>query len=401
MRDDYLLWLRREVQQTVDWAGEPTVKHQSGTLSPRASFALWREKVRDHSEPWQSIDVDAARKLADAVGARLRRLDETALAATAGRNAELFAREHEIADALQRGMLPVLPDLPGLTLSASYVSVGESAEVGGDWYDVFTLPDGSIGIAMGDVTGHDVSAAATMGQLRSILRSYAWEEPGAGARAGQGGRPRRRVQHAADGHRLLRPAGTRRCGGHGRPPPQFRYANAGHLPPVLRLPDGSAELLDDGVSVLIGVGLGIAHESVVPARPARLDAGALHRRTGGGAEPTDLGRHRGAAPGRRRRAGGCGQAARTHPGPAVPRAGRRTTSPSWSCASTPEQAIAGHNSGARTFRSPRGAVDHRGRRTQWVERTLDGAWTHHIARRQSCTGPPALLLQGLAPPPYG
>ncbi len=263
--DDYLLWVRREVEQTVNWAGQPSVKHQSGTLSPRASFELWREKVRDQSEPWQYADVDGAGTLADAVAARLTRLDEMSLASAATRSEQLFQREHEIADALQRGMLPTLPVLDGVTLSASYVSAGESAEVGGDWYDVFALPDGSIGLAMGDVTGHDLSAAAVMGQLRSVLRSYAWEEPAPEqvldkVDALVAGFAMRHLATVFFGR--IEPGSG---GGSGDPDDVsgsvLRYANAGHLPPMLRLPDGAVEVIDDGVSVLIGVDAGIPHES--------------------------------------------------------------------------------------------------------------------------------------------
>jgi serine phosphatase RsbU (regulator of sigma subunit) len=253
---DYLAWLRREVEQTVDWAGEPTVKHQADSLSPRASFDLWREKVRDQSEPWQVAEVQAATALADAVRGRLNRLDEIALAAAAARTEELLRREHEVADALQRAMLPVLPQIADLTLSAAYVSASESAEVGGDWYDVFTLPDTSTGIAMGDVTGHDLSAAAMMGQLRSVLRSYAWEQT-------DPAQVLDKLDALVDGfamHHLATVFFARLE----REPDQagsllLRYANAGHLPPLLRLPDGTVEVLEDGVSVLIGVGVGIAH----------------------------------------------------------------------------------------------------------------------------------------------
>jgi chemotaxis family two-component system sensor kinase Cph1 len=261
--DNYLLWIRRAVEQTVNWAGEPAVKHQSGSLSPRASFELWREKVRDHAQPWEQADVDAAVQLAEAVAARLRRLDEMALVATAVRNEQLFQREHEIADALQRGMLPVLPELPDLTLSASYLSASESAEVGGDWYDVFPLPDGAIGIAMGDVTGHDLAAAAAMGQLRSVLRSYAWEESS----------PEQvldKVDALVDGFsmRHLATVFFGRLERDDAGDVLLRYANAGHLPPVLRRPDGTVSLLEDGLSVLIGVGVDIRHEGATCPVPA-------------------------------------------------------------------------------------------------------------------------------------
>jgi light-regulated signal transduction histidine kinase (bacteriophytochrome) len=255
---NYLLWLRREVEQTVDWAGEPTVKHQSGMLSPRASFALWREKVRDQSEPWHAGDVTAAATLAEAVANRLNRLHEMSLAAAAARTEELFQREHEIADALQRGMLPVLPEIEGLGLSAAYVTASATAEVGGDWYDVFTLPDGSTGVAMGDVTGHDLSAAAAMGQLRSVLRSYAWEET-------EPARVLDKLDALVSGFamRHLATVFFARVQADSADPDSYllRYANAGHLPPVLRLPDGEVEVLAEGLSVLIGVDAGIEHEN--------------------------------------------------------------------------------------------------------------------------------------------
>ena len=82
-------------------------------------------------------------------------------------NARLYSREHEVAVALQRSMLPALPRVRGLEVSAHYFAGSERADVGGDWYDVLPLPDGSVGVAIGDVMGHDLTAAAAMGQLRS------------------------------------------------------------------------------------------------------------------------------------------------------------------------------------------------------------------------------------------
>jgi GAF domain-containing protein len=90
-------------------------------------------------------------------------------------NARLYAREHAAAETLQRSLLPVLPEVEGLRLAARYLVGAGEAAVGGDWYDVLPLPDGAIGLAIGDVVGHDLRAAAAMGQLRGLLRSYAWE----------------------------------------------------------------------------------------------------------------------------------------------------------------------------------------------------------------------------------
>lgn len=79
------------------------------------------------------------------------------------------------ARVLQRSLLPArLPTRPGLEMSARYVP-SEVEGVGGDWYDVFDLPSGGLGVVMGDVVGHGLNAAIVMGRLRSALRAYALE----------------------------------------------------------------------------------------------------------------------------------------------------------------------------------------------------------------------------------
>ena len=75
--------------------------------------------------------------------------------------------------ALQRSLLPSrLPDIPGLDLAARYVP-GHDLGIGGDWYDVFTLPSGWLGVVIGDVSGHGLPSAVVMGRIRSALRAYA------------------------------------------------------------------------------------------------------------------------------------------------------------------------------------------------------------------------------------
>lgn len=113
-------------------------------------------------EPRQFTHEDAnllqvvADRLALATQARMTRADRVA------------------ASALQRSLLPAeLPNIPGFELAARYL-VG-TAGVGGDWYDVFTLPSGSLGVVIGDVVGRGLRAAVVMGRLRSALRAYALE----------------------------------------------------------------------------------------------------------------------------------------------------------------------------------------------------------------------------------
>lgn len=172
-------------------------------------------------------------------------------AALAMDNARLYAAEHETALALQRSLLPQMPTVAGLDLAAAYLPGGEGAEVGGDWYDVLPLPDGTVGLAVGDVMGHDLAAASAMGQLRSVLRSYAWEGDGPGLVLD---RLDRLVQGL--GMAQLATCVYARLDRDGPGPATLRYANAGHHAPMLRLPDGTVRRLDGGAGVLIGVAPG-------------------------------------------------------------------------------------------------------------------------------------------------
>jgi sigma-B regulation protein RsbU (phosphoserine phosphatase) len=81
--------------------------------------------------------------------------------------------EQATALALQRSLLPNnLPDVPGVEMAARYVP-GHAFGIGGDWYDVFTLPSGWLGVVIGDVSGHGLASAVVMGRIRSALRAYA------------------------------------------------------------------------------------------------------------------------------------------------------------------------------------------------------------------------------------
>ena len=88
-----------------------------------------------------------------------------------------LAEEHRTKESLQRAVLPArLPSVTGVELAARYLPADMPSLVGGDWYDAFCLPDGSLALATGDVVGHDLEAAATMGQVRNALRAYAFSD---------------------------------------------------------------------------------------------------------------------------------------------------------------------------------------------------------------------------------
>jgi PAS domain S-box-containing protein len=189
--------------------------------------------------PFTQDDVDVAEDLA-------RR------AALALDNVRLYQREHSVADTLQRSLLPDLPEVPGIQAAAHYVSASSAADVGGDFYDLLPLPDGSIGIAVGDVVGHDVAAAAAMGHLRGVLRACIWDAADADP-----GAVLARVDRLVQGLRVASLA-TMVYARAVRPetpgsPWALHIANAGHPPLLLRAPDGAVRLLDDVTGLLVGV----------------------------------------------------------------------------------------------------------------------------------------------------
>lgn len=164
-------------------------------------------------------------------------------AAQAAQSARSVA-ERAAATALQRSLVPAaLPDIPGVEMAARY-SPGVST-VGGDWYDVFTLPSGELGVVMGDVAGHGLNAAVVMGRMRSALRAYALESSDPGRVLDK---LDRKMQHFEPG--AIATVVYAVC----HPRLEWaKIASAGHWPPVLAVPDGPAATVDLPPGVLIGI----------------------------------------------------------------------------------------------------------------------------------------------------
>lgn len=100
------------------------------------------------------------------------------LAGQALKRVRLQEARVELAAALQQTMLPTLPEhLPGLEVAARYRPSRDGLDIGGDWYDAFVTPDGAVALEIGDAQGHDVDAAAAMGQVRASMRAIAAHEP--------------------------------------------------------------------------------------------------------------------------------------------------------------------------------------------------------------------------------
>jgi serine phosphatase RsbU (regulator of sigma subunit) len=138
------------------------------------------------------------------------------------------------AVALHRSLLPTaLPVLPGLDLAARYVT--GSGTVGGDWYDVFVLPDGRLGVVVGDVAGSGLAAAVIMGRMRSALRAYVLEAPDPGTALRMLDRKIQYFEPDAMAT-VLYGLYTPETG-------EFTASSAGHLPPALAAPNAQAALL--------------------------------------------------------------------------------------------------------------------------------------------------------------
>ncbi|TYP81275.1 SpoIIE family protein phosphatase [Blastococcus xanthinilyticus] len=240
----YVLWFRGEAVRHIDWGGDPhnkAIAEREGDevrLSPRKSFERWRETVRGRSEPWSAQEVVEATEL------RTHLLEA------------LYARSRSLvraAETLQRSLLSDPPEPDHLDVAVRYVPAGREAQVGGDWYDVFQQPDGSTVLVIGDVVGHDTEAAATMAQLRGLLRGIAYDDASGPAAVLS------RLDAAIEGldlgamatvlvGRLDRP-GQERDGG-----VRLRWATAGHLPPLVVTPGCDQQLLVPGrPGLLLGV----------------------------------------------------------------------------------------------------------------------------------------------------
>ncbi|MGH2683157.1 MAG: PP2C family protein-serine/threonine phosphatase [Actinomycetota bacterium] len=168
---------------------------------------------------------------------------------------EVARLEHEVAQTLQRRLLPErLPEIPGVTVAARYLPGGVGVNVGGDWYDVFPLPDERVAVAVGDVLGRGADAASVMGQVRMAFRAYAL--------AGEApeivvDRTDALIQAMRLGHfstmlyLILDPAAR-----------DLRMVRAGHPPPLLVPPRGEPRYLEGGLGVPLGVVAGAKYQPI-------------------------------------------------------------------------------------------------------------------------------------------
>lgn len=196
-------------------------------------------------------------------------VDVAALAGLAVDGLRLLGVQRSVSTALQQSLLPALPLVPGVTLTARFVPAGSGLAVGGDWYDAFALPSAALALVIGDATGHDVLAAARMAELRTLLRALAVD---------RGGSPSQVLARLDDVLVQLAPelSGTCLYAQLSTPPGladgcwTLRWSSAGHLPPLL-LRDGVATTLETAPDLMLGVRAGTGRsDHVRDLRPGDL-----------------------------------------------------------------------------------------------------------------------------------
>lgn len=211
---------------------------------------LWRYVV---PEPFEEDDLTLANEFAARAGVAID-------------NARRYTQEHRTALALQRRLLPrEVPSQPAVRVAHRYLPAGGSAGVGGDWFDVIPLSGARVALVVGDVVGHGINAAATMGRLRTAVHTLADLDL----------EPDEVLSHLDD--LVTRLAGEQEHGDEGSPGEQVvgatclyavydpvsricSVARAGHPPPALVSPDGEVSLPDLPAGPPLGLG-GLPFES--------------------------------------------------------------------------------------------------------------------------------------------
>jgi serine phosphatase RsbU (regulator of sigma subunit) len=221
------------------WVALPLRTDDSLLGSLTASWTAPQRFLADEVELMVAFAAQCAQAL-DRV--RAREAEERAAAA-----------RKRLSETLQRSLLTEPPEPDHLQIAVRYQPAAAEAQVGGDWYDAFLVPDGTTTLVVGDVTGHDRNAAATMGQMRNVLRGVAQSvvEPPAAVLSALDTALRNLAVEALATAVLVqvRQDETEQATGQRR----LLWSNAGHPPPLLLEPDGRATLLSRPPDLLLGL----------------------------------------------------------------------------------------------------------------------------------------------------
>lgn len=197
--------------------------------------------------PFRPDELD----LLDGFAAQCAQALERIRATQAQREAALAAQR--MSETLQRSLLSQPPTPDSLQIAVRYQPAAQEAQIGGDWYDAFVTAAGATLLVVGDVNGHDRAAAATMGQVRNLLRGMAYDSDDGPAVLLS------RLDSALRGLHLdtlatavlarVEQSATDQIRGVRR----LRWSNAGHPPPLLRQPDGTVQVLGGEHDLLLGL----------------------------------------------------------------------------------------------------------------------------------------------------
>jgi serine phosphatase RsbU (regulator of sigma subunit) len=174
-------------------------------------------------------------------------------------NRRLYAEQRTIAQTLQHALLPdVLPQFPGLQVTARYEAGAEGVDIGGDWYDLIALDGGRLLLVVGDVSGRGLRAATTMALLRFAIHAYNAEgdDPATFLPKLSG-----LVSVATDGQ-----LATVLCAVIDVSSREISVTNAGHLPPLL-IEDGGSQFIQSQVGLPVGVDSGAVYSSTTVTEP--------------------------------------------------------------------------------------------------------------------------------------
>jgi PAS domain S-box-containing protein len=245
-------------------------------INSHIAAVLVVESVLPHQ--WTDLELLAVKETAKRSGAALEAHDLVLAAA------KLRQAEHEAVLTLQHALLPdTIRWNPSAVVHAKYQAASNLMEVGGDWYDTFAWPTGHIGLMVGDVVGHNIASAATMGRLRAAASALAGE---------MGPNPALildaldRFAHGPDGTDFS----TAVCVVLDPTSGRLSYASAGHLPGIVVAPDGMVSRLFEAQSPPLGATLNLSRiDTAVHLEPGSLvllySDGLIERR----GEPLDVG----------------------------------------------------------------------------------------------------------------
>jgi PAS domain S-box-containing protein len=238
---------------TPRWSdAEPSLMNLAGKVNPTSALAV---PLVVAEQPLGVLLLGRGEPRPLFAEAEVAIVEELARRLAAGlANVETFAREHTVAETLQRALLPAaLPTAAGLDLAVHYLPASDGVHVGGDWYDAFPLNHGRFGLVIGDVAGHSIYSASIMGQIRSLLHGYAIDNAAPADVL-------RRTNAAVS--QMLPEAVATACYAVLDPATgDLDYASAGHPPALVSTGRGHAEYLDGPPGLMLGVSANATFEA--------------------------------------------------------------------------------------------------------------------------------------------